>query len=102
MSTATMNRPFDFDALVEPIEKAETPKEARSAVWQVLREVKRAYWHSGDQLPARDMLAVVDAAAWQRGVSDSFRSFTVNQTAPSVDVEFYEVIPSYLGQLVLD
>jgi hypothetical protein len=66
---------IDLDALLAPIDNAIDTKAARSAVWAVLRMVKRACWR--DEIgPATgaDLLAAIDAAAWAQGCSEAFRN----------------------------
>jgi hypothetical protein len=69
MQTA-MPAPVDYDALVLPIEQAADMKAARSAVWDALRTV-RFRWNDWDAI------AVIDAAAWTRGISQRFRKHAV-------------------------
>lgn len=67
----TMLDQLDYDALVRPIETARTPAEARSAVWAVLRDVK---YSLGPDQHSRNIIAAIDAAAWQAGLLFSFRA----------------------------
>jgi hypothetical protein len=89
-----------FDALVKPIEDAPDSKAARSAVWAVLRTVKADHWRArGDAL--KDILAVVDAAAWVAGLSMAFRSDSINTATGALGEDLYQVIPAYFDSLCL-
>lgn len=66
---------IDLDALLAPIDSAPDAKAARSAVWAVLRLVKRAACR--DEIGAAtgaDLLMAIDASAWAAGLSEAFRN----------------------------
>lgn len=61
---------IDLDALVSPIELAETAADARAAVWAVLKTIRN---RTMPKQAMRNLLAVIDTAAWVAGLSEGFR-----------------------------
>lgn len=91
---------IDLDALLQPIELAETPAQARSAVWAALRVVKSAADCASTEAKL-DVLAAVDACAWAHGLSLAFRSDALALTATKLDVRYYR-IPPFIPSAGLD
>jgi hypothetical protein len=84
---------IDFDALVAPIEMAQSHAEARSAVWAALRQVKASMdCASADE--KLDTLSVIDACAWTAGVSVAFRGTALAQAATNLGVRYVRIPPS--------
>jgi hypothetical protein len=87
----TLIQPFDYDALVAPIEQAADSRTRHSAVWDALRDIRGEYNHW-------NRVAAIDAAAWAAGVSARFRANAVRAMLDSAVWDFpeddrYPVIP---------
>ena len=67
---------IDLDALLQPIELARTPAEARSAMWAVLKQVRHSAWDTdaNSRQVFRNILAAIDAVAWCAGLTEGFRA----------------------------
>jgi hypothetical protein len=110
----------DLDALLAPIDSAPDTKAARSAVWDVLRQLKygrrpaASYsaaddpWADYDARKVRmrerlDMIAAIDAAAWAAGCSEGFRAHALADPfcgcINSDEEETYSVIPASFPEM---
>jgi hypothetical protein len=80
----TATKPFDWDALVAPIESAATPARARSAVWTVLRGLRSHHWRLNvpDQRQEYlNIMQLVDSCSWAAGLTREFREHALNTDA---------------------
>jgi hypothetical protein len=76
---------IDLDALLQPIELAETMTAKRSAMWASLRTVK-AHFRAMDQedwdwTAIHAVLQVVDACAWAEGIPEYWRAHAIGGAA---------------------
>lgn len=96
---------IDLDQLLAPIDNAPAQTDARRAVWEVLRLVKcRSWWQRGKEL--RDIIAAIDAAAWQAGLSERFRTQSIGAAYEDCyhgsgnGMDSYPVIPDNLPEMI--